>query len=119
MSRLASSTLNTALDSHSYLYDAENQRTQETRNDASTVAYSYDNIGQLKVADNSVNSEDRGYYYDAAWNLNRRTNNGVTSTFIVDTKEPANQCSQPRGRSDLRPQRQPAHQPRRELGVRV
>jgi RHS repeat-associated protein len=50
------------------------------------VLYSYDNIGQLKVADSSDNTEDRGYAYDAAWNLNRRTNNGVTGTFSVDVK---------------------------------
>jgi hypothetical protein len=51
-----------------------------------TVAYTYDNIGQLKVANSSVNAEDRGYYYDAAWNLNRRTNNGSTTTVTVDSK---------------------------------
>jgi len=33
-----------------------------------------------------VASEDRGYLYDAAWNLNVRTNNGATSTFVVDNK---------------------------------
>jgi hypothetical protein len=33
------------------------------RSDASTVAFSYDNIGQLKVADSSVAGEDRGYFY--------------------------------------------------------
>ena len=37
--------------------------------DLSTVAFTYDNIGQLKIANSSVNSEDRGYRYDAAWNL--------------------------------------------------
>ena len=46
----------------------------------------YDSIGQLTVADSSTASEDRGYKYDAAWNLNFRTNNGVLSTFKVDTK---------------------------------
>lgn len=33
-----------------------------------------------------VNTEDRGYLYDAAWNLNQRTNNGVVGTFNVDNK---------------------------------
>ncbi|PYM10476.1 MAG: hypothetical protein DME18_16195 [Verrucomicrobia bacterium] len=47
---------------------------------------SYDNIGQLKWADSTVNTEDRGYLYDAAWNLSKRTNNGATSTFTVDNK---------------------------------
>src|SRR5437879_2158545 len=60
------------------------QRTNETRTDSSSAGYLYDNIGQLSVADSSVNTEDRGYYYDIAWNLNRRTNNGVTGTFVVD-----------------------------------
>ena len=35
------------------------QRTNTTRIDASTVAFRYDNIGQLNVADSSLNSEDR------------------------------------------------------------
>ena len=72
--------------SFGYTYNLANQRTNETRMDASTVAYSYDKIGQLTVADSSVNTEDRGFYYDAAWNLNRRTNNGVPTTFSVDSK---------------------------------
>ncbi len=37
-------------------------------------------------ADSTVNTEDRGYLYDAAWNLNQRTNNGTTTTFAVDVK---------------------------------
>src|SRR6266850_6484192 len=45
-----------------------------------------DNIGQIKAATSSVSSENRGYFYDAAWNLNRRTNNGATGTFTVDNK---------------------------------
>src|SRR5207244_1006996 len=48
----------------------------------------------LKVADSSVNTEDRGYLYDAAWNLNYRTNNGVVGTFTVDGK---NQLTQSPG----------------------
>jgi RHS repeat-associated protein len=71
---------------HEYLYDPANQRTNETRMDASSLAYTYDNIGQLKVADSSVAAEDRGYTYDAAWNLNYRTNNGVLGTFGVNVK---------------------------------
>ncbi len=46
----------------------------------------YDPIGQLKIADSSVNTEDRGYKYDAAWNLNWLTNNGAASQFTVDTR---------------------------------
>jgi RHS repeat-associated protein len=76
---------NTVLDSYAYLYDPANERTNLTRADASTVAYSYDSIGQLKIADSSVNTEDRGYTYDAAWNLNWRTNNGSASQFKVNS----------------------------------
>src|SRR5439155_10539203 len=71
---------------HEYLYNLAGQRTNTARTDGSTVGFLYDKIGQLVVADSSVNAEDTGYYYDAAWNLNRRTNNGATSTFAVDTK---------------------------------
>jgi RHS repeat-associated protein len=60
----------------------------------STVTYTYDPIGQLKIADSSVNSEDRGYTYDSAWNLNWRTNNGSASSFKVDNKNQlTNACS--------------------------
>ena len=34
----------------------------------------------------TVNTEDQGYFYDTAWNLNRRTNNGAVSWFSVDNK---------------------------------
>jgi RHS repeat-associated protein len=74
----------TPLDGHLYQYDRENQRTNEVRADSSTVAYTYDNIGQLKIANSSVPAENRGYFYDAAWNLNWRTNNGVASQFKVN-----------------------------------
>src|SRR5207249_9669869 len=46
----------------------------------------YDNIGQLKWGDSTVASEDRGYLYDAAWNLSKRTNNAGTDTFSVDSR---------------------------------
>ena len=75
---------NSVLDSYEYTYNTASQRTNLVRADASTVAYKYDNIGQLKVADSSVNTEDRGYAYDSAWNLNYRTNNGSLDTFTVN-----------------------------------
>jgi RHS repeat-associated protein len=78
-------SFNATLDSYSYAYDPANERTNLTRSDGSAVVFTYDPIGQLKVADSSVNAEDRGYAYDAAWNLNWRTNNGSLSTFTVDT----------------------------------
>ena len=68
-----------------YAYNLAGQRTSETRMDASTVGYTYDGIGQLKVADSSVDAEDRGYTYGAAWNLNYRTNNGVLTSFTVNS----------------------------------
>ena len=79
---------NTILDKSEYLYNAGNQRTRLTRTDSSYYTNSDDNIGQLKWADSTVASEDRGYLYDAAWNLNQRTNNGAgsTVTFGVDNK---------------------------------
>jgi RHS repeat-associated protein len=77
---------NTVLDKSEYLYNTGNQRIRLTRTDGSYYTNTYDNIGQLKGADSTVNTEDRGYLYDAAWNLSKRTNNGTTSTFTVDTK---------------------------------
>jgi RHS repeat-associated protein len=77
---------NTALDSATYGYNTANQRTTFTNAAGTNVSYTYDSIGQLKAADSSLNTEDRGYVYDAAWNLGTRTNNGVTTSFTVDTK---------------------------------
>jgi RHS repeat-associated protein len=78
--------LSTILDSYVYDYDLASERTNVTRTDTSTVGFGYDAIGQLTLADSSVAAEDRGYFYDAAWNLNRRTNNGSTGTFTVNSK---------------------------------
>ncbi|MCX6916677.1 MAG: hypothetical protein NT167_27145, partial [Verrucomicrobia bacterium] len=38
------------------------------------------------VANSSVSGENRGYAYDAAWNLHYRTNNATVGTFLVDGK---------------------------------
>jgi RHS repeat-associated protein len=71
---------------HLYQYDGASQRTNTTRMDGSTVGYLFDNIGQLTVVNDSVGGQSRGYYYDAAWNLNRRTNGyGGVATFGVDS----------------------------------
>jgi len=85
------------LDSAAYGLNAGNQRTWFT-NAAGTNVYTYDNIGQLKVADSVTDSEDRGYTYDASWNLNYRTNNGSPETFSVDnenqlTSVPGGNCT--------------------------
>jgi RHS repeat-associated protein len=74
----------TVLDSYAYVYDRANERTNLTRLDGSTVGYLYDKIGQLTVADSSVAGEDRGYKYDAAWNLNWLTNSGTATRFDVN-----------------------------------
>lgn len=79
-------SVNTNLDSYTYNYNTANQRTFVTRADNSGVAYTYDNIGQLTIADSSFDTEDRDYTYDSAWNLNWRTNNGSASQFTVDIK---------------------------------
>jgi RHS repeat-associated protein len=88
--RLLSTTLynssGTALDAADYGYNFGNQRTTFTNAAGTNVQYSYDRIGQLKVATSSVSAENRGYAYDTAWNLNDRTNNGVNTTFSVDVK---------------------------------
>ena len=70
-----------------YGYNVGNQRTAYT-NAAHSVhyLYSYDPIGQLAVATSSVASENRGYAYDAAWNLHYLTNNGALYPFAVDNK---------------------------------
>src|SRR5262249_27451756 len=66
-----------------YIYNPANQRTNLTRVD-STVAYRYDNIGQLTVADSSVSGEDTGYSYDHAWNVSSATNSLATNLFLVN-----------------------------------
>ncbi|MBI3850013.1 MAG: RHS repeat-associated core domain-containing protein, partial [Verrucomicrobia bacterium] len=90
MARLTGTYLKTSANvltnKHEYSYTAGNQRTQQTFMDAATYGYTYDNIGQLTNADSSVAAQDRKYVYDAAWNLNYRTNNTTTYSFKVDGK---------------------------------
>ena len=90
VARLASTFLRTndgtVLSKHEYTYNNGGQRTQQIRSDNTYVDYFYDPIGQLTNADCSVATEDRGYFYDSAWNLNRRTNNGTTQVFQEDNK---------------------------------
>jgi RHS repeat-associated protein len=90
--RLTSSRLltsgNSLLNSHAYLCNYAGQRTNQARTDASTVTYTYDNIGQLQsaVGSGGQSTENLGYLYDTAWNLNKRTNAGTPTTFAVDGK---------------------------------
>ena len=90
----ATALLNSSLapvDSEQYGFNADNWRTNQTRYDGSSIAYGYDNIGQLKTAkakeSNGTNrlNEQFGYAYDAAGNLNVRTNNTLTLTFGVNS----------------------------------
>ena len=83
--KLLNSQLST-LNSHQYGYNAGNQRTAYTNAAGTYYLYTHDPIGQLSVADSTVSSEDRGYQYDTAWNLNRLTNNGTPYAFQVDVK---------------------------------
>jgi RHS repeat-associated protein len=77
---------NSTLDSATYGYSLSGQRLTFTNAAGTYVQYSYDNISQLKVGTSSVSSENRGYAYDKAWNLNWLTNNGSASAFQVDVK---------------------------------
>lgn len=93
--RLLTTKLNNSahdtLNLHSYEYNEGNQRTKQTRTDGSFVNYAYDSIGQLLRADgreeggspNRLHEQIR-YGYDAAGNLNFRTNNGFVQTFNVN-----------------------------------
>jgi YD repeat-containing protein len=80
------------LNPHSYLYDLAGQRTKQTRTDGSYVDYGYDNLGQLKSAagkesgGSSRLNEQFSYGYDAAWNLQYRTNNALVQTFTANSR---------------------------------
>jgi RHS repeat-associated protein len=74
-----------------YMYNLGNQRTQEVFTAGNYRGYAYDNIGQLKTAfgkepGGTTNrmQEQLGYFYDAAGNLNYRTNNALVQTFGVN-----------------------------------
>jgi RHS repeat-associated protein len=77
---------NSTMDSATYGYSLSGQRLTFTNALGTYVQYGYDNISQLKVGTSSVSSENRGYAYDQAWNLNWRTNNGSASAFQIDVK---------------------------------
>jgi RHS repeat-associated protein len=82
----------TALNRHSYVYNDGNQRTRQTFTDGGYVDYLYDGAGQLYSAKtyDSLGSEVTGmrigYKYDAAWNLNTRTNATLAYGFTVDNQ---------------------------------
>ena len=80
-----------ALDSENYAFNAANQRTAETNAAGDFRNYVYDNAGELLSAvgkepggtTNRLN-EQFGYAYDAAGNLNYRTNNALVQDFGVN-----------------------------------
>lgn len=79
---------NSELNDHAYVYNVGSQRTQQTYTDNAYVTYAYDDAGELRTAytTNSgveVAAQRYMYGYDAAWNMEKRTNNtGVTSYTV-------------------------------------
>ena len=79
------------LNSHQYLYDDASRRTRQTRTAGDYVDYSYDRTGQLKTGIGKESGgatrllEKLGYAYDAAGNLQHRTNDALVQAFNVDT----------------------------------
>jgi YD repeat-containing protein len=66
----------TTIDAAYYGYNVGNQRTAYTNAAGGRYYhYTYDPIGQITVGTSSISSENRGYAYDAAWNLHYLTNN--------------------------------------------
>lgn len=95
------------LSGYSYLHDKIGHRTNIARAlgvARSTVALQYDPIGQLKTAmayetnGTARLNEKLGYAYDAAHNLQQRTNATLTQTFSADS---ANQLSTATRSGDL------------------
>ena len=79
------------LDSESYAYNQAGQRTTETSTAGDFRNYGYDKAGELtsaigKEAGGTTNrwQEQLSYGYDAAGNLNYRTNNTYIQTFTVN-----------------------------------
>jgi len=94
LGRLVSTTLvgpaGDVPDYHGYAYDLGSQRMGQVFAAGNYVNYTYDNIGQLKTAKGFEPNGGRrpheqfGYAYDAAWNLNLRTNNALVLQFGVN-----------------------------------
>jgi RHS repeat-associated protein len=94
VARLLSTALensgNSNLDSYTYGYNQAGQRTNVIRTPGDSVSYTYDNMGQLTSASGRESGgttrlqEQFGYNYDAAGNLNYRTNNALVQQFNVN-----------------------------------
>ncbi len=81
---------NTVLNWQSYAYYLDGTRSSQSRS-GSYVNYTYNKLGQLRTASGHEDSTDMyrwheqfSYGYDAAGNLNYRTNNDLVVTFNVN-----------------------------------
>jgi len=81
------------LNSHQYAYNARHERTSQTFTAGNFIDYTYDNAGQLQSATGKESGggttrlhEKFGYKYDAAGNLDVRTNNALLQDFSVDVQ---------------------------------
>jgi len=95
VARLTGTTLensaNGVLNFHGYSYNVGNQRIQQVFTATNYMNYAYDKIGQLASASGQEATggtnrlqEQLSYGYDAAHNLNLRTNNALVQTFNVN-----------------------------------
>jgi RHS repeat-associated protein len=90
LARLTGTTLRqsagTVLNQYGYGYNLASQRTRMTRIDGSYVDYTHDPLGEVikALGSGGESTENLGYKYDPAWNLNTRTNAGYTTPFNVD-----------------------------------
>ncbi len=99
------SSQGTALDVYSYLYNPAGQRTNITRTLGDNLTCLYDNIGQLQrvigresMGGSSRMNERLGYGYDAAGNLNYRTNyTALLQTFNVNSLNQLTTLTRPSG----------------------
>jgi YD repeat-containing protein len=83
---------NSLLNAHQYVYNPANQRTQQVFTAGNYVNYAYDPSWQLQSAtgldpngSTTRQNEQLGYAYDAAGNLNYRTNNALLQAFGVNS----------------------------------
>jgi RHS repeat-associated protein len=91
LSTVLKNSSGTALDSQSYVYNTASQRTNEMNIAGDSRDYTYDNAVELLTAfgkepGGTTNrwQEQFGYRYDAAGNLNFRTNGSLIENFLVN-----------------------------------
>ncbi|MBI4664768.1 MAG: hypothetical protein HY735_38760 [Verrucomicrobia bacterium] len=93
LSTILKNSSQTSLNQHSYAMDTGDRRTKQTRLDNSYVEYTYDDIGQLLTATGKESggvtnrlNERLTYGYDAAGNLEKRSQNALTNTFGANSR---------------------------------